>query len=144
MIDRQLAFTGLVAGDHGSHRRCGIGSLLIPRVGLGQRDVREFFEGKAVFLTRLGVQLAFEDAGGSQRRDAHAVADEKDNVLGVAMFGVQALGIVNEALAVVVPVLDRLRTLDNRFGGRDRQGAKGKDGGERTGDHFALNIIGHY
>ncbi|GBL45127.1 hypothetical protein SFMTTN_0931 [Sulfuriferula multivorans] len=77
--------------------------MLVGGISLGQRQVRQFFKGQRVFLAVLALQLAFQDARGSHRGNAHAVAYEQDHVLGAARVGVKLLGFPERFLAGLVP-----------------------------------------
>ena len=71
---------GLVAGDQCRHGAGGIGHLRVYVVGLHQRHVGKLLEGKIVLFPRLTTQLTGEDSRRGDRRDAHAIAHEKDDV----------------------------------------------------------------
>ena len=71
---------GLLAGLHRRARARGVADLLIGVVGLDQCEVGEGLERQRVLLARLPFQLSVVDTRGRDRRHAHAVADEQDDV----------------------------------------------------------------
>ncbi|TNC99476.1 MAG: hypothetical protein FD118_3704 [Rhodocyclaceae bacterium] len=142
VIDRQLAFASLVAGDHGGHGRRRVGGLLVPGIGLGEGEVREVLEGEAVFFAGHALHLAVQDAGGGNGGYTHAVTDEEDDVLGLVRVGMHTLAVGDELLPVVEPVLDGFRALhDRRVGERGRYGAGGKSRGYRGGNQLANELM---
>jgi hypothetical protein len=144
VVHREHAFARLVAGGHRRHRRRRVGGLLVPRVGLRERGVRVVLERQAVLLTGLAVHLPFEDARRGDGGNAHAVADEQDHVLGlavVALHAIDALAVAHEALAGPVPIRHRFRALHHRCGLRMR--ANGAEQGDRGGDHGDERRLGH-
>jgi hypothetical protein len=81
LTDAEHAEAGLCASGHRAHGAGGIGRLRIRVVGAAQRGVGEVFPRQAVFLAGTALALAFQDACGGHRGQAHAVADEQDHVL---------------------------------------------------------------
>ena len=76
--------------DASHHGRCGRGrvsDLGVMGVGFGQGNVRELAENEAVAFAVDTALLAFIDAGCGNGRDAHAVANEQDDVLGAVGVG---------------------------------------------------------
>jgi len=64
-----------------------VGHLRIGVVGLDQRHMIELFKAQLVFLTRFPALLRFVDARGGDGGNAHAVADEQDDVFGARLGG---------------------------------------------------------
>ncbi len=70
--------------DPGVNRTCGTGAvrhLGIGVVGLDQRDIRKCLERLDIFLARLAQLLTGIDARGCDRRNAHSVTNEEDDIL---------------------------------------------------------------
>ena len=74
---------GLHAGGHRHRARRRIGDLRVGGIGLGGREMREGLPGQHVEFAVDAALLALEDARGGDGREAHAVADDQDDVLGL-------------------------------------------------------------
>ena len=81
-VDVDHAGASFGTGHHGGRGARRIGHLLIGVVGFDQRQVRKALEFEQVLLARHAARLTVENPCCGHRRDAHAVADEQDDVLG--------------------------------------------------------------
>lgn len=70
------------AAHHGRCRGSRVGNLGVIVVGLGQGGIGQLVHGQLVVLAVAAALLAGIDAGSRDGRDAHAVADKQDHVLG--------------------------------------------------------------
>ena len=80
LADADHPGAGLHPGGHRRHRAGRVGGLGIGVVGLAERGLRPGFPGQPVAFAGPALALAVEDPRGSHRRQAHAVADEQDQV----------------------------------------------------------------
>ena len=82
--DADRTHVGLHAGGDGGHGAGRIGRLRIGVVGLAECRGREALPGQQVLFTGATLLLALVDARGGHGGQAHAVAEEQDDVLGLA------------------------------------------------------------
>ncbi|KAG1255088.1 hypothetical protein G6F68_010544 [Rhizopus microsporus] len=108
--DADRTHVGLHAGGDGGHGAGRIRRLRIGVVGLAERRGREALPGQQVLFARTALLLALVDARGGHGGQAHAVAQEQDDVLGLA--GHRAVGGRLGGTAAVPP----LRGLTGRVG----------------------------
>ena len=108
-IHRNQAIIGLDAGHDRAHSRRGVRGLLIGAVGLGQGHIGQRLESKLIFFTGEAAQLAFENARGGHRGDAHAVANEQDHVSGAAGYRLLPQRFLHGIPAAAKPFFGRLR-----------------------------------
>ena len=80
-VHPEHAREGLDAADHGDGGAGRVGDLEIVAVGFRQRRIRQVVHRQVVALAVFAGGLAGIDAGRSDGGDAHAVADEQDDVL---------------------------------------------------------------
>ena len=125
--NRQRAVIGLDARHHGSGGGCRVGCLLIGagRDGVGQPG--QALEAQAIAFTVHLALLTFEDARGSDSRNAHAVAHEKNDIARLARVWRAGAGGLQRLLALGEPC-GSVGGL--RYGGRaaDNQKRQGKTG----------------
>ena len=126
---------GFHARMHGAGRARAVGDLRVGVVGLDQRDIVEGLERQDVFLAALPLFLARIDARGGDGGNAHAVADEQDDVLRLAR-GLCLAGSRRGArlVGIVVIVGGGATTQQQRGGCRQRGEGRGPD-------HVALLAI---
>ena len=79
--DADCAHMGFHPGGNGGHGAGRIRGLRVGVVGLGKRGGREMLPAQQILLARGAGTLAFEDACGSYRGQAHAIAEEHDHIL---------------------------------------------------------------
>src|SRR5690606_5178299 len=129
------AHVGLHPGGDGGHGAGRVRGLGIGVVGLAEGGVREALPAEQVLLAGAAVALAFEDARGGHRGQAHAVAEEQDHVLCPAGHG--AVGGRARGAGAVPPFGGlaggagdlRYRHLHGGRGGRRMVGSGGGSGG---------------
>ena len=83
LIDADHAGARLHAAHDRGHRAGRIGRLEIGFVRARERGRRKVLERETILFARAALALAVENARGRDRRDAHAVAEEHDDVLRV-------------------------------------------------------------
>ena len=141
------AVVRLHAGDHRRGGRGAVGDLGVVGVGLRQGDVRQqVLEGEMVALAVPARLLPLADAGGGDRRDRHAVADEEDHVLRLAhvrLPGEQRLELGLGGGEVAVLGLGDQRRADRLRNGRRRHRQNGGAGrqGSGYGCHGNLPVL---
>lgn len=114
------------------------GLKAFPRTDLGEAHVTEGFEGKVTFLAATFVLLPLVDPGGRERRDAHAVSQEQDDVLGDVGVFLDAQSPEELRLGQVVPVIlvwKRERCVSSKD-----MGESGAEGNGREGKLHARGI----
>ena len=80
-IHRNGPHVGFHAGGDGAHGAGRIGGLRVGVVGFAEGGGGEGFPGEQMLFAAAAIALAFEDACGGHRGQAHAVAEEDDDVL---------------------------------------------------------------
>ena len=75
------------AGDDGGCGRRAVGHLAIMRIGFDQGGVRQAVHLRDIGFAVDALLLPFKNAGGGQGGDAHAVADEDDDIARRAIVG---------------------------------------------------------
>jgi hypothetical protein len=86
-----------------------------------------------IFLAAPAAQLAFENAGGGEGGDAHAVAHEQDHVPGGPVLRYKLFGAPEESLSGRIPVLDTLGTLHYRGSAGSGKCGDGEHAAHREG-----------
>ena len=138
LVETDHVVARLDAGHHRRRGRSGIGNLPVVRIGLGEGGEGEAIDNEAVRFAIDRTLLPFIDAGRGYRRDAHAVADEENDVLRFALdrlFRELRLERVLRGGEIGIAAL-RQRLLGGRGGGKGkRRNACHKQG--MKPDHFS-------